>query len=240
MKKVIFLIFLLSKVLYGQELSDTTYGRVYYNNFSLGLIFNMPGWGVTGEYVSQITYKYKQSIGLTLTNIHHKNEFKVSGISPIKTYYYKKINSLVAIRPTYGGNLLLFKSKRDEGIEIKFKWKLGPSFGFVKPVYLRISKNSTINPNVDEQYDPEIHNYTIIEGKSSWWKGVGQGKFEIGMYNKTGFNFNFSNDKSSIKGGEIGFMIDYYPLKEIEIMYGIKNYKIFTAFYLQFELGNKF
>ncbi len=241
MKALIIILCFIPLVVNGQELADTTYGRLYPHNYSVGITFNTSGWGFYGEYGRQKNYKYFNTYSLSITNIHHKNEFKIRGITGTRSYYYKKINSLVVLRPAFGGNLKLSDAKREDGIEIVFKWKVGPAFGFVKPVYLDIVKQQGIGASsIAEKYDPEKHENINIEGKANWTKGVGEGNFQIGTSTKMGVNFNFAKDKSSISGGEIGFMVDYFPIKEIELMYGTDNFRLFGAFYLQFELGGRF
>lgn len=231
---------LISVTAFGQELADTTYDKLYRNSYTVGIHFNTVGWGFYGELSKQKTYKYHHVLGLQFSNIRHKNEFKTSTIDAASSFFYYKINSLVAMRPTFGGNLRLFEIRRENGVEIMFKWKLGPSLGLLKPVYLDIrSMTSNTGPRV-ERYDPEVHGYSVIESKASWFTGLGESKVEIGAHFKSGFNFNFANQKSGISGGEIGFLFDYFPFREVDLMYEADNYKLFTAFYLQFELGNRF
>ena len=228
-------------ILWSQELADTTFDKIYNNNYSVGIHFNTAGWGIYGEYAKQINYKYDQAYGLCITNIHHKNEFKINGATGTRIYYYKKINSFIVIRPSYGGNLVLFNSKREDGIEVKFKWKVGPAFGFEKPVYLQILNQQGFDLDATpKKYNPEIHGNSIVEGKANWFNGFNEGRFRLGVSSKLGLNFNFAKDKSMISGGEVGVMADFFPFKEIELMYGVKNFRAFGAFYLQFEFGSKF
>jgi len=240
-KLFVIILFSLSSTLFSQELADTTYGLIYPNNYSIGIHFNTGGYGIYGEYASQVNYKYEHAYGFNISNIHHKNEFKIQGATGTRSYYYKKINSFLVFRPSFGGNLKLFNSKREDGIGIVLKWKVGPAFGFLKPVYLDILKQQNIGANpIAEKYDPEIHENAVVEGRANWTKGVGEGRFEIGGAAKAGLNFNFAKDESTISGGEIGIMVDYFPIRPIELMYGADNFRYFGAFYLQFELGSRF
>ena len=240
-KPVLVILFSLPTLLFSQELADTTYDLVYPSNYSLGIHFNTAGWGVYGELGRQKNYKYDNTYGFSVSNIRHKNEFKISGATGTRSYYYKKINSFVVLRPSFGGNLLLFEAKREDGIGVYFKWRIGPAFGFLKPVYLDIIKQQNIGINpIPEKYNPDIHENAVIEGKARWTKGVSEGNFEFGAATKAGFNFNFAKDKSAISGGEVGFMVDYFPVREVKLMYGANNFRLFSAFYLQFELGSRF
>lgn len=235
---IVFIIF--SSSVFAQELADTTYDKLYRSSYTAGVHFSTFGWGFYGELSKQKTYKYHHVFGLQFSNLRHKNEFKTSTSDAGSSFYYYKINAFVSLRPTFGGNFKLFEARRENGIEISFKWKLGPSIGLLKPVYLDIRSLTTATKGRIERYDPEIHGYSVIESKASWFTGLGQSKVELGIHSKYGINFNFARQKSSISGGEIGFLVDYFPFKPVDIMYEAVNYKLFTGFYLQFELGNRF
>ena len=223
---------------FGQEVENGESKTLMRRDYSLGLNFNTRGWGFSFDYGWQKNYKYKQIAGLTITNIRHEKEHKIYGtLSNSKGYYLGKLNSLVAFRPHYGGKLLLFKAKRENGIEISAKWSVGPSFGLVKPVYLRINKLTS--NDVDERYDPEVHNAGNITSRASWFKGLGEANFRPGVFGKLGFDFNFGALKNSISGVEFGIMVDYYPGNEVEIMHLNENTSLFTALYLQFNIGQK-
>ncbi|MFK8044914.1 MAG: hypothetical protein AB8B72_05425 [Crocinitomicaceae bacterium] len=239
MRLLLFLCFISSSA-FSQELADTSYGRLYRNSYTVGIHFNTSGWGFYGEMSKQKTYKYHHVVGLQISNIHHKNEFKTSTVNQNGTFFYYKLNSLVAMRPTFGGNLLLFESRRENGIQIHYKWKAGPSFGLLKPIHLKIAIPGSISGSIEQRYNPENHGYSDIVGRANWVRGLGQSKMQLGIHSKHGFNFNFAREKDGISGGEIGFMFDYYPFSEVEIMYEAENYRMFSAFYLQFELGNRF
>ena len=210
-------------------------------DFSFGLNFNAnagaTGWGLAFEYSVQKNYKYKNTFGFTCTNLRHPKEFKIyNSISNSRGYYFGKINSLVSFRPTYGGKLAIFKAKRENGIEISFKWSAGPSIALLKPVYLRIERFGTAS---NEKYDPTIHNIENITSRASWGKGLGEARFQFGAFTKIGFDFNFSTAKNKISGGEVGVMVDYFIGKPVIILYNNIGDKLFPSLYLQFNLGQK-
>lgn len=236
------LIFFVSLNSYAQELDKGSNKNVLLTqDYIVGVNFNTRGWGFVFDYSKQKHVKYKHTYGVVISNIRHQKEFKLIGTSGSKGYYYGKINSLVSLRLTYGGNYQLYKSSRENGIEIQYKWKIGPSFGLVKPVYLEIDKASNgFFDQYSERYDPAIHFPGSINSRSSWFKGLGGANIQMGAFLKTGFDFNFSAFRTGISGGEVGIMVDYFPFKKIEIMYQEQDLSLFMAFYLQFNLGNKF
>lgn len=235
---LIFIILL--KVSYAQELDPGQIDALLTKDFSVGINLNTSGWGFAFDYNSQKNYKYKKSYGLLLTNIHHPKENKVLGTLGSKGYYFGKINSLVSLRPYYGGKLRLFKSVRQNGVEISYKWGIGLSLGIVKPVYVEI--NTIESGNLIHQpirYDPSQYFYGQIYSRSPWSKGLGESKIATGVFLKQGLSFNFSTFKTGLSGGEIGFILDYYPINKIELMYLQKINNLFASLYLQFNLGKK-
>ena len=229
---------LLAQLNWAQEVDNGETKTLMTKDFTLGLNFNTTGWGFAFDYGWQKNYKYKQMAGFTASNIRHEKEHKIySPLSNTKAYYLGKLRSLVSFRPHYGGKLILFRAKRENGIEISAKWSVGPSLGLVKPVYLKI--DNLASNLIDSRYNPEIHNIGNINSRSSWFKGLGEASLRPGLFLKTGFDFNFSAMKNGISGGEFGLMIDYFPVKEIEIMYNNVNSNFFTALYLQFNIGQK-
>jgi hypothetical protein len=223
---------------FSQEVENGESNVLMRRDYSVGLNFNTRGWGLAFDYGWQKNYMYKQTVGFTCTNIRHEKEHKIFGaLSNSRGYYLGKLESLVSFRPHYGGKFILFKAKRENGIEITAKWSAGPSLGLVKPVYLKIDK---INAQaVDERYNPLIHNSGNISSRSSWFKGLGEAQMRLGAFGKFGFDFNFSALKNGISGGELGVMVDYFPGGEIEIMHNNDNSNFFTSLYLQFNLGQK-
>lgn len=231
-------ILLISSAVYGQEVDNGETKTLMTRDYSVGLNFNTNGWGFSFDYGWQKNYKYKQIAGFTCTNIRHEKEHKIYGaLSNSKGYYLGKLESVVALRPHYGGKLILFKAKRENGIEISAKWSAGPSFGLVKPVFLKINQ---INSNsVDQRYNPDVHNAGNISARSSWFKGLGGANIRVGGFTKFGFDFNFGALKNSISGGEFGIMLDYFPGREIEILHNNDNSNFYSALYLQFNIGQR-
>ena len=226
----------------AQELDKEDGNTVMRKDYTFGINFNAnngaTGWGFAFDYGFQKNYKYKNLISLTVTNIRHPKEFKIfNPNSNSRGYYYGKLESLVNIRPTYGGKRVMYKASREEGIEISAKWSIGPSFGILKPVYLRIQKFNS--PLLDEKYDPTLHNTENINSRSNYFKGLSEAKIRVGGFAKLGIDFNFSTKKDNISGGEVGIMIDYMTGSPIVLLNNNAGKNIFGVLYLQFNLGQK-
>ncbi len=231
-------LFISSFTAFSQELADDDIETLMKRDVSVGLHFNTHGWGMGFDYGFQKTYRYKNLVGFVFSNIRHEKEFKIFGaLSNSKGYYFGKLNSLVCLRPYYGGKLIAFKARRDNGIEISVKWSAGAAIGLVKPVYLRIDHFNL--PPQDERYDPEIHNLNNITSRSSWFKGLDESKIRPGIFGRLGVDFNFAAMKNGISSGEAGIIADYFPGPAIDILHNNKNSNFYTALYIQFNLGSK-
>jgi hypothetical protein len=237
----IIIILFFTQNLTGQEIETSQIEKLLTRDYTLGLNLNTAGWGFAFNYSIQKTYKYKQTFGLTVGNIRHPKEYKIQGTLGSKGFYYGKLYSLVSVRPSYGGKKKLFKAERENGVEITYNWAVGPSFGILKPVYLEINKieNGTL-AHYPERYDPEKHFAGQIYSRSSWGKGLGESRVLVGAFLKNGIEFNFSNYRTGISGGELGFMVDYYPLNKIELVYQQGNNNLFASLYLQLNIGKKY
>ncbi|MBI3133166.1 MAG: hypothetical protein HYZ14_00680 [Bacteroidetes bacterium] len=238
-KSALFFAFLITPFLAGaQEHAQEETTTLMRGDIVGGLHFNTRGWGIAASYGFQKNYKYKNTVGFTFSNIRHEKEQKIYPdiITNTKGYYYGKLNSLVSLRLTYGGKLVLFQSKRENGIEIAAKWEVGPSLGLLKPVYLKIDK---LNITVDERYDPTLHNSGNINSRSSWFKGLGEARFMPGAFVKAGVDFNFSPVREVISGGEFGVIFDYFFTDSVQILYNNPDMNYFTGLYLQFNFGRR-
>ena len=226
---------------FSQEIESGNAKALLTKDFQVGLNLNTLGWGVVFDMAKQKNVKYKRTFGVVLTNIGHEKELKLVGTSGSKGYYFGKVNSLIALRLTFGGNYKLYKSKREGGVEIHYKWRFGPSFGLSKPVYLEIDKS--VNGgivHVPERYNPDVHFIGTIYSSTNWIKGLGESSLKTGLFTKSGFDFNFATYRRGISGGEIGVMLDYFPFNEIEILHKQTEQKVFVSLYLQFNLGKKY
>ena len=151
---------------------------------------------------------------------------------------------MVILRPIYGGKHQLTDKIRKAGVELNYIWGVGPSLGFLKPVYLEIGKPDQIPYETFEieRYDPAVHNVQNIYGRASWLNGVGEMKIYPGAHARAALSFEYSGSTTGIKGIEVGASMDAYPvvvpiMAEFE---GVQNKQFFFEFYLAVQLGKRF
>jgi hypothetical protein len=239
------LLFLCFRAQAQQTIYDET--RVLYRSeWSGGVMVHGDGWGIQAYRGKYRNVKERRMLGLEIVGMKHPKEVK--SFNPYydnsRGYFYGKINSLLIVRPTYGGKHMITDKIRRTGVEINYVWGIGPSLGLLKPVYLQIGRPDVIPyPNIYvERYDPAIHDVQNIYGRASWFKGVGEIQPYIGGFARFGFNFEYSGQASGIKAIEVGATMDAYPtvvpiMAELE---GVNNKQFFFEFYLAVQFGKKY
>lgn len=238
-----FILILLPVLSFGQLPLDEKGEGLMRREVYGGVTFATHGWGIGVQYHKQKNYRYKHSFGVRITNIRHPKETKSfsSSFEKSKGYYYGKMNSVVAVRPFYGGKRVLFEKTRHQGVEINLIWGVGISLTLMKPVYLKIKKfDSETNEfiTIEERYDPENHHPENIFGRSNWFKGLGDSKITAGLFSKFGFYFDLSAKREFIWGVELGGLLDVY-VQKIPIMYNSSNTFIYPALYANIVLGKR-
>ncbi len=210
-------------------------GYIYRTHWNVGAKLSTNGFGTEFNYERRGNEKFRHSFHLGLNHLRSQNESRKTNpfYEDSKAYVFGKINQLYTGNLSYGGSWKLFENKRINGISIRFNQQVGLSFGYIKPIFLKIkepfSEDVNIKPSI-ERYDPHIHPEASIYGRASIFKGFSSGKSTFGLYAKSGFQFDFSPNKSKITAVEIGVQLDIYS-KEVLVYYTGKNHSFFPALY---------
>lgn len=188
----------------------------------------------------QLTEKRKinRYMALELINLKHNKELNLNFLNRVVV---GKKNYLFAIRPEYGREWFFFNQVGDEGIGMSGILAVGPSFGLLKPYYIRYNMDNGESPSI-VAYDPNTHtDYSKIVGSASIWQGfLTNAKLIPGVHLKTAANFDLNTFGDKVTGIELGFLTEYY-FKTPEIMANqiTKNSPFFATAYLTLYLGNK-
>lgn len=203
------------------------------------------GWGFNFGMGKYRTAKHRRMIQFEIVGMKHPKEVKSFNpyYEDARGYFFGKTNSMFIFRPSYGRKNQLTDKLRKAGVEVNYVWAIGPSFGFTKPVYLEIGKPSIpYEFIVIEEYDPEVHFVDDIFGRASWFRGFDKLGFHPGLFAQFGLNFEYADQRSSIKAIEAGLSIDAYP-EDVPIMAdmeNVKNKQFFFEFYISIKYGKKF
>jgi hypothetical protein len=224
------------------DASRTLYSREVYG----GPLVHGDGWGGTLRYGKYVTARNCVMYGLDIVSMKHPKEIKSFNpwYQDARGYFYGKLNSMFIIRPTYGGKHRVTEKVRKSGVEVNYLWGIGPSLGFLKPVYLQIGTPGDY-PYVSistERYDPDKHFANNIFGRASWFKGLGETRIYPGAFGRFAFNFEYAGDNTGVRALEVGASMDAYGQK-LPIMADLGgpdiNKQFFFEFYLAVEFGSK-
>ena len=157
----------------------------------IGAVLQSNGLGLNYSTSKFSTYKKKKLFNIDLINISHDKEYKIFGSfdESAKKFIYGKLNSLFALRVGWGQRKIIFEKLRDNGLQLSVNYSLGPSIGFLKPVYLEVFKYNNTGQVIGislERYDPELHNFYNIYGRGPWSAGIMSTKLNLGGFLKFG------------------------------------------------------
>jgi hypothetical protein len=194
-----------------------------------------------GGLISGLYYRHSRklnrfnlmNLGIEMVNIRHPREAKETTFTG-SSFVFGKSNYLVAIRPTYGRERILFEKAPQQGARVTGILAIGPSIGMEIPYYVELGNG------VKEQYNPlnPQHSRPFIGGNAGPFKGLGETKFVIGVHGKASLTFETNSTKQRVVGFEVGITIDSY-VREIEIIPLVENYSTFTAAFLAIYFGKR-
>ncbi len=226
-------------------------GIVYSKEFSLGGKITTTGWGFFGEYSRTVSSTKKRVFSFEFMELKHPKQIKQSnefilpafGLESPKSYVYGKQNNLYLIHAGYGGRYMLGDRAKKSGVEVSMSWTAGPTFGLLKPYYLKvIETNGDFFTIQDKRFDPDepevFLNQAAIYGASGFSYGLGQLGFIPGAHGKVGLNFDWANYSEVVKSLEAGIGADLFVGRP-EIMIVERNKFQFVYLYLSLQFGKR-
>lgn len=194
-----------------------------------------------GGLISGFYYRHSKALsegnfmnyGIEIVNIKDAREGKETTITG-STFVFGKSNYLLAIRPTYGREKVLFKKAPQQGARITGLVAAGPSIGLEIPYFVELIGNEK------EQYDPDDqrHGFNRIIGNAGPFRGLGSSKIVLGAHAKASLTFETNSTKQRVFGIEVGFTLDVYT-REINILPVAGNDSIFTSAFLAIYFGRR-
>lgn len=228
--------------------------QVYDNEMTGGIMLHTRGFGINLRRMRFRDGYSKWGWEIDAVSIRHPKEVKLQSqlyFNSSRSFVYGKLNGLYSIRFGYGRDKILV-DKTDKGsISISWITMGGPSFGFLKPVFLEVADEDPLaGPDVrrTERYNPEVHDYTDIYGQAPFFTGIEKSSLRLGVYFKTGFSFDFNLSDKKVTTIEVGGIADYFPSyglysdDKVPIMYEtgtVENYNLWLQFYITFNFGGK-
>lgn len=231
---------------FGQTNEETIFDEstiIYKHAIYAGAIVHTNGWGAHLSFMKNKTAFKARLLQFEMVGMKHPKEVRTYNTiyQDGRSYIFGKLNTLTVLRASIGSRKVVFDKIRKSGVSIGYNWRMGPTLGFTKPVYLEVATgDAPIQTIIVEKYDPEEHSVDDIFGRASWFKGVNELQVHPGLHAAFGLNFNYDTKRTGMNGIEVGATLDYFPIEEIEIMAFANNYSVFFNFYLNLQFGKKF
>lgn len=217
---------------------------LYSHQLNGGINLHTHGGGIFANFSKFQDASHLTSFGLEVVFLKHEKEIR--SFNPVyedsKSYVVGKANSFFVVRPSIGREKILTKKLRKSGVQVGYSYSFGPALGFTKPIYLEIGYPSIpYDYLVVEQYNPEEHFSNNIFGRASGLKGFDKLKFHPGGFAKFAMNFEYSNEKSRLKGIEVGAVLDVF-LNDIPIMAEqlTENNQFFLNGFVNIYIGKRY
>ena len=255
MRKLLIVLFLFASAeLFSQE--DPNQLGIFEENSVLyrsqrtgGLIMYSNGLGGNFYWGKHLDGFKRRMLGIEITTVKHPKEVKQYNpyYQDAKSYVFGKLNSVIALRPTYGFKFDKYDKLRENGVQVGYFIGGGPVIAFLKPIYLQImhfNDDNNGNPfNYDyieaERYNPNQHSISNIYGRASNLKGIDELRLNVGIHLKAGAHFEYAPHKTKLRALEVGVAADIFPAP-IEIMASETNQNLLLNIYLNLLFGNKY
>jgi hypothetical protein len=226
----------------SQENDDITFDDA---SLKFGIHASANGYGLFYRSVVPVKPSISRVLDISFTSVRHYKEKSILNQRIVNTspYTFGKINRLYAFRPMIGIQKMLAEKSSKNSVGVNGFAAIGPTLGFLKPIYVNIEMPDPNNPNVyisvPVRYTPESIPPNRIIGNASFFKGTGETKLIGGLSFKAGVEFNWGYYSSEFKSIEAGILIDYFPGRP-ELLYNIKNKTVYSSFYLSFAFGKNY
>ncbi len=205
----------------GQGVIDNQRSILYKNEKTFGIFLNSNGFGGDFTYADRINARNHRLYQVEMLYLKHPKEVKISnGIYTNRSFVFGKTNSFYELRGQWGKQTEIYRKNDANGISIRYFYSIGPTIGFLKPIYYEVivpsKDNSGFIPTEIQKFSPSIHQTTIF-GKASFFEGFDEISIIPGASAKFGFSFEYSKENKSLGAIEFGAGFDIFP-KEIPIM----------------------
>jgi hypothetical protein len=226
----------------AQGNSDITFDE---SSLKFGFHAGANGFGLFYRNTVPVRKSVSRLFDISFTSVKHFKEKTILNQRVVNTspYIYGKINRLYAIRPMFGVQKTMAEKHSKNSVGVNVFGCIGPTIGLLKPNYMDIETVDPNNPNsfiaVSVRYTPETISPNRVIGNSSFTRGLNETKVVGGLSFKSGVEFNWGYYSSEYKSLEVGVIIDYFPGRP-EIMYHLKNKKVYSSFYLSIALGKNY
>ncbi len=215
---------------------------VYKESYFGGLMLHTNGFGGHFSYGRNITAFKSRVYQIDAVFIKHPKEIRSFNAfsENSRSFIFGKLNTFLVLRPTIGNRVMKFDKIRTSGVAVGYSWRLGPSLGITKPIYLEVLDEDASFFRVSvEKATADLFQDRPIYGRAGGLRGLNEIQFHPGVHGALALNFDYDPQRQGIKGLEVGLSVDYFPLGEVEIMALAENTKLFVNLFVILQIGKK-
>lgn len=221
--------------------------------FSAGLRVNSDGWGifvdrgrVRSEDRNPDLFYSTRIIQLEFGEKRHMKEIKASnpsGVTPgssnASPFIFGKINTFYSLKLGYGNRKMIAGKPEAGTVSVHWVYLGGLSIGLLKPYYIDVSNGfDTKSIKYSDSTKDQFINYNQIIGSSGWSKGLSETKIVPGFYLRSGFHFDFANNKRTKMAIETGATFEFYT-SGVQQMVSQKEQTMFFNVYAAIQFGKR-
>jgi len=169
-----------------------------------------------------------------------KSTLSIGGIQAGNPFVYGKQNNFYLLNIGFGQQRLLGGKSNKNGIAISAIYGGGLSLGILKPYYLEVRNDTSINNDFIKysEADDRFLNPIYIVGSAPIGKGFNEIKFVPGAFVKGGFRFDYGKLKDVLAALEVGVSAEYYSQK-MPILLLQKEKTLFISGYISLIFGTR-
>lgn len=209
--------------------------RIYNNNersFGIDLISN--GIGFNYKIGRRVDGRRKTIYQLDFSWFKHPKEIKIKTYDSGNRFVYGKMNFPANFRFSIGRQKVMYEKKDRNGVKISYFYTGGVSIALLKPVYYHIITSGVLT---EQKFDiTQIHTYSQIHSRSSFFKGFNEISIVPGLSVKAGFDFDFASSDDRIHALEAGINLDVY-FNKLQIMATEKNSMVLFTLFVTYRFG---
>ena len=223
--------------LFAQEQEKHKHTVGYHHIFYSGIQINTRGLGCGVRRGFHKTARKKKLYEMGFTTLKHSREVKMLSSDGSDGFVFAKKNSAFNLRLGMGQHKIIAFKSIGEGVELKTIYSFGVTTTFLKPIYYHMAYGDNQMVSL-EKFDEERHNVYNVVKSGPYFKGFKEIAMQPGIFGRFALNFEYAAESSSIRGIELGAVIDAY-YKDIEILAFADNYPIIVSLYLNLQYGKK-
>lgn len=228
-------------------------GTIIFNKQNaMGLHLNTDGYGLYFEHGRAKSIRKTNLFSLELGERKSQREQRVSSIvgmySAANPFIFGKINNFYYAKLGFAQSYLIAGKGNKNGVALTAIYGGGFSAGFLKPYFLKVSPNGSLNDTKDVRYRGEDTIYYTtgaspsgqggIIGASGFTKGFGYAKFVPGFHAKFALRFDYGRYNEVVSALETGVNAEYYT-QEMPIMAIAPSSKFFFNAYVRLLFGRR-